>query len=248
LPPKDWQDISRAIVDDTGPSEKEISASPSETEDNSRSSDPNKAKGKDPRDSRRSERICVEMLVDVCVCTDDDDDQEPVFTRGKTIVFLLWGWSRFLSPRSLSSASRQRRCNLFGPAPSVRASYKSRSAPPRSCLVSSSLAYEFAHLLLTGSSSESPVVCVTLSGSIYFPFNSALVAIIVGLVEGQPLKQVCAHCYEWVFPCFMVGIAFTVLVSGVFTLSAVWKGALILLPTMVLTCVYFLNRAHRFPP
>jgi len=86
LPPKHWQDLSRAIVDDAGPSAKEISASPSEIEDSSSSSDPNKAKGKRrSRDSRRSERVRVEMLVDVCVCLDDDDDQEPVFARGKTI-------------------------------------------------------------------------------------------------------------------------------------------------------------------
>jgi len=115
-------------------------------------------------------------------------------------------------------------------------------------VISSSLAYKFAHLVLAGSGSESPVICVILAGSIYFPFNFALVASVVGLVEGQPLKQVCAHCYEWVFPYFMVGIAFAGLVRGAYTPSAVWKGALVLLPTMVLTYVYFLNRTHRALP
>jgi hypothetical protein len=115
-------------------------------------------------------------------------------------------------------------------------------------VLSSGLAYKFAHLVLTGSGSESPVLFVILAGSIYFPFNSALVAIVIGLAEGQPLKLVWAHCYEWVFPYFMVGIAFAGLVSGVYTPSAIWKGALVLLPTMVLTYVYFLNRAHRALP
>jgi len=115
-------------------------------------------------------------------------------------------------------------------------------------VLTSALAYRFAHLVLAGSGSESPVVFVILAGSIYFPFNSALVAMVVGLVEGQPLKLVCAHCYEWAFPYFMIGIAFAGLVSGVYTPSAVWKGALVLLPTMVLTYVYFLNRAHRALP
>jgi len=78
-------------------------------------------------------------------------------------------------------------------------------------VLSSTLAYKFAHLVLAGSGSESPLVCVILAGSIYFPLNSTLVAIVIGLVEGQPLKLVGAHCY----------------------------------PTMVLTYVYFLNRAHR---
>ncbi len=40
----------------------------------------------------------------------------------------------------------------------------------------------------------------------------------------------------------------TPVVSGVYAPSAVWKGALVLLPTMVLTYVYFLNRsAHPVP-
>lgn len=74
-----------------------------------------------------------------------------------------------------------------------------------------------------------------LGGSVYFPLNSALVSIVIGLVEGQPLKQVFRRCYVWVFPYFMLGIAFAGLVSGVYAPSAVWKGALVLLPTMVLT-------------
>jgi len=115
-------------------------------------------------------------------------------------------------------------------------------------ILSSSLAYEFSHLFLTGSGTESLLVRVILGGSIYFPLNLALVSIVIGLVEGQPLKQVCRRCYEWVFPYFMVGIAFAGLVSGVYAPSAVWKGALILLPTMVLTHVYFLNRAARPMP
>lgn len=114
-------------------------------------------------------------------------------------------------------------------------------------VLSSSLAYEFSHLVLAGSGTESPLVSVILAGSIYFPVNSALVSIVIGLVEGRPLKQVCARCYEWVFPYFMLGIAFAGLVSGVYAQSAVWKGALVLLPTMVLTYVYFLNRSEHAP-
>ena len=115
-------------------------------------------------------------------------------------------------------------------------------------ILSSSLAYEFSHLILSESGTESLLVRVILGGSIYFPLNSALVSIVIGLVEGQPLKQVCRRCYAWVFPYFMVGIAFAGLVSGVYAPSAVWKGALVLLPTMVLTYVYFFNRGARPTP
>ena len=115
-------------------------------------------------------------------------------------------------------------------------------------VLSSSLAYKFSHLVLVGSGAESPVVCVLLAGSLYLPVNSALVSMVIGLVEGQPLKKVCARCYDWVFPYFMVGIAFAGLVSGVYASSAVWKGALVLLPTMTLTYVYFANRSARALP
>lgn len=113
-------------------------------------------------------------------------------------------------------------------------------------ILSSSLAYKFSHLVLAGA--EFPVVCVILAGSLYVPVNSALVSVVIGLVEGQPLKRVCARCYEWVFPYFVVGIAFAGLVSGVYAPSAVWKGALVLLPTMILTYVYFANRSARALP
>lgn len=112
-------------------------------------------------------------------------------------------------------------------------------------VLSSSLAYNFAHFVLVGNGAEFPVVCVILAGSIYLPVNSALVSMVIGLVEGQPLKPVCARCYEWVFPYFMIGIAFAGLVSGVYAPSTVWKGALVLFPTMVLTYVHFMNRSAR---
>ncbi|HEY6946878.1 MAG TPA: hypothetical protein VI431_17195 [Candidatus Acidoferrum sp.] len=115
-------------------------------------------------------------------------------------------------------------------------------------VLSASLAYRFSHLVLAGNGSEFPVACVILAGSIYLPVNSALVSVVIGLVEGQPLEQVCARCYAWVFPYFMVGIAFAGLVSGVYAPSAVWKGALVLLPTMVLTYVYFMNHSARALP
>src|ERR1700758_2794231 len=61
-------------------------------------------------------------------------------------------------------------------------------------ILSSSLAYEFSHLILAESGTESLLVRVILAGSAYFPLNSALVSIVIGLVEGQPLKQVYRSC------------------------------------------------------
>lgn len=86
MPPKDWQDLSRTIVDDSAPSVYEINETPSETKDHASSSNPGKPNTlRRFRDLRRSERVPLEMPVEVCVCSEDDDGQEPVFTRGKTI-------------------------------------------------------------------------------------------------------------------------------------------------------------------
>ena len=115
-------------------------------------------------------------------------------------------------------------------------------------ILSSSVAYTFCHIVHSVSGTESSVVCLILAGTMYFPLNSLLVSIVIGLVEGQPLTQVYERCYEWAFPYFMVGIAFAGLVSGVYTPPTVWKGALVLLPTMVFTYVYFLNRSVRALP
>lgn len=112
-------------------------------------------------------------------------------------------------------------------------------------VLSSSLAYKFAHLVLAGSATESAVVCVILAGSIYFPVNTGLVSMVIGLAEGQPLKQACLRCYQWAFPYFMGGIAFAGLVSGAYAPSMLWKGALVLLPAAVLAYLYFANLSAR---
>ena len=112
-------------------------------------------------------------------------------------------------------------------------------------VLSSSAAYKFAHLVLAGSTTDSAVVCVILAGSIYFPVNSSLVSIVIGLVEGQPLKQVFLRCYQWAFPYFMGGIAFAGLVSGAYAPSMLWKGALMLVPAAVLAYLYFANLSAR---
>jgi len=112
-------------------------------------------------------------------------------------------------------------------------------------VVSSSLAYKFAHLVLAGSATESAVVCVILAGSIYFPVDSGLVSMVISLAEGQPFKRVCLRCYQWAFPYFIGGIAFAGLVSGAYAPSMLWKGALTLLPATVLAYLYFANLTAR---
>ena len=110
-------------------------------------------------------------------------------------------------------------------------------------IVSSSAAYAFSHSLLTVSGVQSPAARAIVAGSIYFPLNSVLVSIVVGLVEGHSLKRVFHQCYDSVFPYFMGGLAFVGIVSGAYIPSAIWKGALDLIPAAVLAHVYFHNRS-----
>jgi len=112
-------------------------------------------------------------------------------------------------------------------------------------IVSTSIAYAFSHLLSVGDGGESAVVRVVLAGSVYFPVNSALVAVVIGLMEGQSVMDVCQRCYEWAFPYFVGGIAFAGLISGAYAPPTLWKGALALFPTMVLAYVYSLTRSAR---
>ena len=112
-------------------------------------------------------------------------------------------------------------------------------------LLSSGLAYRFAHLVLAVSTTDSAVVCVILAGSIYFPVNSGLVSMVIGLAEGRPFKRVFLRFYQLAFPYFMGGIAFAGLVSGAFAPSLLWKGALMLLPATVLAYLYFANLTAR---
>jgi len=111
-------------------------------------------------------------------------------------------------------------------------------------MLSSAVAYKLSHLL-TGNAGESSVPLVLLAGSLYFPLNSALVSIVIGLVEGQRLGQVMQRCYEWVFRHFMGGILFAGLISGAYSPSAAWRGALVLLPAVFLAFFYHRHRASR---
>jgi hypothetical protein len=115
-------------------------------------------------------------------------------------------------------------------------------------VVSSSLAYALSHRLLIGDSPEFSVSRVILAGSLYFPLNSALVSAVISLVEGQPLRGVFGRCYQSVFPYFVGGIAFAALVSGFYSVSTAWMGALLLVPVVVFSYFYSLSRSQRSLP
>src|SRR5215467_10359637 len=165
-------------------------------------------------------------------------------TMSPNFVFLLLGMVALpfaqVAVTSLTAALVQ---SLWASAKRPRLAQVAFSAA--ALVISSALAYKFAHLFLAENATGSRLVSVILAGSAYFPLNSILVSMVVGLVEGRPLKQISRRCYQWVFPYFGEGIAFAALVSSAYAPSTLWKGALVLLPTMVLAFVYFFNRSGR---
>ena len=112
-------------------------------------------------------------------------------------------------------------------------------------MLSAAAAYLLGHLPVSTSAAGSAVPLVLLAGSLYFPLNSGMVSVVIGLVERQPLKLVMLRCYQWVFRHFMGGIIFAGLISGAYSTSTAWHGAVVLLPAVVLAYLYYANRAAR---
>lgn len=114
-------------------------------------------------------------------------------------------------------------------------------------VVSSCFAYVASHFLLLRAGANTPVPLLILAGAFYLPLNTALVAAVVALVERKSVGLVARTCYEHVFPYFIGGILFAGLVSGAFDRSTAWKGALALLPVVVLGYLYVASRKSVMP-
>lgn len=110
-------------------------------------------------------------------------------------------------------------------------------------VLSSAFAFTASHLVVRPVDSTTAISLALLAGTLYFSANTALVSIVVGLAEHQPLRVVCQHCYEWVFPYFIFGIVITGLISGSF--SNAWRSSLQIVPAMVLAYLYFLGRSKK---
>jgi hypothetical protein len=109
-------------------------------------------------------------------------------------------------------------------------------------VLSAAAAYQLSHFLLVENAWDSAIGTVILAGCIYFPLNSALVTVVICLASGQSFAQIYSRGEAWVFPYFMGGIAFAALASAGYHQSASWKAAVILIPAIILTHVYLLNR------
>jgi len=114
---------------------------------------------------------------------------------------------------------------------------------PISCAAS----FWSAHAIINYLSPGSSVALVILAGCFYLSLNTALVSIVIGLVEGQGFQQVWQDCYDAVFPGFLVGVLLTGLLAGSVAETVAWRKSLLLLPAVVLGHLYLLSR-HRGMP
>ena len=112
-------------------------------------------------------------------------------------------------------------------------------------VISSAFAFTTSHLLVRPFDNNNVAALAVLAGTLYFFMNTALVSIVVGLTEGQPIKQVGQHCYEWVFPYFAFGIVVIGLMSGSFSTMTAWRSSLQIAPAIVLAYLYFLGRSTK---
>jgi len=112
-------------------------------------------------------------------------------------------------------------------------------------VLSAAATYQLSHFLLAGNAWDSSAGSMILAGCIYFPLNSALVAVVIGLVSKQTVGRICRNCEVWVFPYFMTGIGFVALISAGYNHSSPWKEAVALVPAVILAHVYFLHRSAR---
>jgi len=112
-------------------------------------------------------------------------------------------------------------------------------------VLSSAFAFAGSHLIVRPFDANNVVALVLLAGTFYLSMNTVLVSIVVGLTEQQPIRQVCQHCYQWVFPYFAFGMVVSGLMSGSFSTMTAWRSSLEVAPTMVLAYLYFLGRSKK---
>jgi len=107
------------------------------------------------------------------------------------------------------------------------------------CLtVCTAAAFWAAHALPGMVGSSSAAAMMTVGACVYVVLNTGLVSLVISLVEGQSLKQLWPHCYEWTFPYFLVGAA----IAGL--ASAAGQGrnfgvTLLVVPAMYFVYVYY---------
>jgi diguanylate cyclase (GGDEF)-like protein/putative nucleotidyltransferase with HDIG domain len=99
-------------------------------------------------------------------------------------------------------------------------------------------AYQVCNSRLSGWVGNSLPLLLAVAATVFFLFNTVLVAIVISLTEGKSVRKVWSECYFWSFPYYLVGAAIAGLVSLV-NRHLGWQTSLLVLPV-----IYFIYRSY----
>jgi hypothetical protein len=99
--------------------------------------------------------------------------------------------------------------------------------------ISTGAAYWGSNLVLAAWHTTSLAILLTLGASLFFIFNTALVAMVLTLLEEKPFQRIWRQCHVWSFPYYLVGAAIAGLMSASGR-AAGWQPSLLVLPVMYL--------------
>jgi hypothetical protein len=85
---------------------------------------------------------------------------------------------------------------------------------------------------------------LVIATALLFAGNSTMMAAVVCLAEGKPMRTIWQQCYFWSFPYYLVGAAASGLMIGT-ARSAGWPFSFLVLP--ILTMIYVSYRLHARP-
>lgn len=162
-------------------------------------------------------------------------------TMSPNFVFLLIGMTLFSFPEVVAAAFAAAILqSVWRPKRKLQLVQVAFSAA--TLVVSSALAFFGSHFVVARLGMDSPVPLLFLAGSIYLSLNTALVSIVVSLVEQYPLEQILRRCCEACFPYFAFGILAASLLGGSVSTARPWQTMAVVAPAAVLAYLYFLGR------
>jgi hypothetical protein len=108
------------------------------------------------------------------------------------------------------------------------------------CLtVCAAAAFWASHTMAAFVGPNSAAAMMAVGACVYVVLNTGLVSLVISLAEGQSLKNIWPHCYQWTFPYFLVGAA----VAGL--ASAAGHDANLGATLLVVPAMYFVHLYYR---
>jgi hypothetical protein len=161
-------------------------------------------------------------------------------------VFLLVGAAELTLPQTLLMAGASALIQLFW-RPKTRPKMIQIPFNMATLMLASGVAWETAHLV--PAQPWTPIALIP-AAAVLFALNSALVAVVLGLLKDQPFKAIWRHCNLWIFP-YYVGGAVIAGIVGAWSQAADWRASLLMVVPLYLMYLYYSEyvdqRAQRTP-